>query len=261
MAIKESTPDLSIDGKVALVTGGGTGIGKGIALEFARAGANVAVSGRRIEPLNEVVQEILAMGRKAIAVPADVSKKTDVDNLVEKVSLDLGKIDILVNNAANGGSGPSLLDSDEGRWDEIIDTNLKSVYLCCHAVADTMIKRGSGNILNISSIASHRTFGGSRIYGIAKAGVNHLTRGLALDMAPHNVRVNCISPGTVQTEMLAVDVGDTPEGWAQLGKQIPLGRVGQPIDMATTALFLVSDAANYITAQNITVDAGISEKI
>ena len=170
-------------------------------------------------------------------MPTDVSKKSEVDQLVTTVNQTLGKIDILVNNAANGGSGPSLLDSDEQRWDEIIDTNLKSVYLCCHAVGPTMIERGSGSILNISSIASLRASEGARIYGIAKAGMNFLTRGLAVDLAPHNIRVNCIAPGAVQTDMLAADVGDTPESWEQLGNFIPLGRVGQPIDIAATALF------------------------
>ena len=261
MAIKETVTSLSLGGRTALVTGGGTGIGKSIALEFAKAGANVAVSGRRPAPLMEVVKEIKDLGREAIAVPTDVSQKTEVEALISQVNNELGEIDILVNNAANGGSGPSLLDSDEDRWDEIIDTNLKSVYLCCHAVGQTMIKRGTGNIINISSIASLRASEGARIYGIAKAGMNFLTRGLAMDMAPHNVRVNCIAPGAVQTDMLAADVGDKPENWEQLGGFIPLGRVGQPIDIAATALFLASDAANYVTAQIITVDAGLTEKM
>ena len=152
MAIKETVTSLSLGGRTALVTGGGTGIGKSIALEFAKAGANVAVSGRRPAPLMEVVKEIKDLGREAIAVPTDVSQKTEVGALISQVNNELGEIDILVNNAANGGSGPSLLDSDEDRWDEIIDTNLKSVYLCCHAVGQTMIKRGTGNIINISSI-------------------------------------------------------------------------------------------------------------
>ena len=261
MAIEESKASLSLAGKVALVTGGGTGIGRSIALEFARQGANIAVSGRRPEPIKKVAEEIKETGRDSIAVPTDVSKKSEVDQLVTTVNQTLGKIDILVNNAANGGSGPSLLDSDEQRWDEIIDTNLKSVYLCCHAVGPTMIERGSGSILNISSIASLRASEGARIYGIAKAGMNFLTRGLAVDLAPHNIRVNCIAPGAVQTDMLAADVGDTPESWEQLGNFIPLGRVGQPIDIAATALFLVSDASNYVTSQIITVDAGLTEKM
>ena len=166
MAIKETLTSLSLEGKTALVTGGGTGIGKSIALEFAKAGANLAVSGRRPAPLIDVVKEIKDLGREAIAVPTDVAQKTEVEALISQVNNELGGIDILVNNAANGGSGPSLLDSDEDRWDEIIDTNLKSVYLCCHAVGQTMINRGSGNIINISSIASLRASEGARILSL-----------------------------------------------------------------------------------------------
>ena len=154
MTVEESTPSLALQGKVALVTGGGTGIGKGIALEFARAGADVAISGRRIGPLEDVAEEITDLGQRALPISADISNKTDVDNLVDTVNRDLGQIDILVNNAATGGQGPGLLGSDEDRWDEVIDINLKGVYLCCHAVAPGMIERGSGNIINISSIAS-----------------------------------------------------------------------------------------------------------
>ena len=199
------------------------------------------------------------MGGKALAVQADVSNKVEVDNMMQTVARELGEIDILVNNAASGGQGPSMLDSDEERWDFVIDTNLKGVYLCCHAIAPTMIKRASGNIINISSIASTAHWRGARLYGIAKAGVNFLSRGLAQDLAPHNVRVNCIAPGTIQTDMLAVDVGDTPEGWARLGNLIPLGRVGQAVDIAAVALFLASDSANYVTGQTIAVDAGLGD--
>lgn len=259
MTVEESTPSLSLQGKVALVTGGGTGIGKGIALEFARAGADVAISGRRIGPLEDVAEEITDFGQRALPISADISNKTDVDNLVDTVNRDLGQIDILVNNAATGGQGPGLLGSDEDRWDEVIDINLKGVYLCCHAVAPGMIERGSGNIINISSIASFYNSRGARLYGIAKAGVNFMTTGLAQDLAPHNIRVNCIAPGTIQTDMLAIDVGDKPENWEAVGKFVPLGRVGQPVDIATVALFLASGAANYVTSQIISVDAGLTD--
>ena len=251
-----SRTDLSLAGKVAVVTGGGTGIGKAIALEFAKAGANVAVAGRRTEVLEETSAEIQALGRRSISVPTDVSQKTAVDNLAARVESELGDVDILVNNAANGGSGPSLLDSDETRWDEIVDTNLKSVYLCCRAMGPGMIERGRGNIINISSVASLQPEGGCRIYGIAKIGVNFLTRGLAQDMAAHGVRVNCIAPGTVRTDMLTVDVGEAEENWERLAKYVPLRRVADPIDIGTVALFLASDASNYVTGQTLTVDGG-----
>jgi NAD(P)-dependent dehydrogenase (short-subunit alcohol dehydrogenase family) len=257
MSIPLSVESLSLAGKVAIVTGGGTGIGRGIALAFARAGADVAVTGRRTGPLDATAKEIEGIGRRALAISTDVSVKNDVDNMIERTNAELGDIDILVNNAANGGSGPSMLDSNEARWDQIIDTNLKSVYLCCHAVGQGMIARGRGNIINISSIAGIDP-GGCRIYGVAKAAVNFLTRGLSIDMAPHGVRVNCIAPGAVRTDMLTHDVGTEEENWDQLATYIPLQRVGQPIDMASVALFLASDAANYITGQTIAVDAGLT---
>jgi len=255
VTIPESIESLSLAGKVAIVTGGGTGIGRAIALAFAKAGADVAVSGRRTGPLESTAEEIEALGRRALAISTDVTRKSEVDSLIQRTTAELGEIDILVNNAANGGSGPSLLGSDEDRWDEIIDTNLKSVYLSCHAVGQGMIARGRGNIINVSSIDGINP-SGARIYGIAKAGLNFLTRGLALDMGPYGVRVNCIAPGAVRTDMLTHDVGTDESSWDAVAKMFPLQRVGQPIDLGTVALFLASDAANYITGQTIAVDGG-----
>jgi len=251
-------PSLSLEGKVAVVTGGGSGIGRGIALKFAGAGADVVVAGRRLAVLEEVAQEIKTMGRRSLAIQTDVSKKADVDNLAQKTIKEFGAIDILVNNAAHGGHGPSLLDSDEDRWDEIIDTNLKSVYLCCHTIAKGMIERKKGSIINISSVDGVRPAGSCRIYGIAKAGVIFLTRGLSYDLGPHNVRVNAIAPGAIDTDMLLKDFDGDPEKMRQAGADIPLGRVGQPVDIGTVAQFLASDAANYVTGQTLAVDAGIT---
>ena len=256
MTIEASTASLSLDGKTAVVTGGGTGIGKGIALEFAKAGAAVAIAGRRPGVLDETASEIRALGHRVLAVPTDVTKREEVERLVASAVEAFGSIDILVNNAAHGGSGPSMADSDETRWDEIIDTNLKSAYLCCRAVVPGMIERKTGSIINISSVAATRPEG-CRIYGIAKAGVDFMTRGLAQDLAPHNVRVNCIAPGAVRTDMLTVDMGEDEENWEKLASYIPLGRVGVPADIGTVALFLASPAAHYISAQIISVDGAL----
>ena len=257
MSSPAATTSFSVDGDVAVVTGGGTGIGRAIALEFAKAGVDIAICGRRLDVLEATAKEIEALGRRALAVPADVSRKSDIEHLFERVRDELGDVDILVNNAANGGPGPSLLDSDEERWDEIIDTNLKSVYLCCRAVGQSMMERKRGNIINISSIDGIMPSGSCRIYGISKAAMNFLTRGLALDMAPHNVRVNGIAPGATRTDLLAADVGTDEESWDALAQLIPLRRVARPLDIATAAVFLASDAGNYVVGQTLVVDAGL----
>ena len=183
-----------------------------------------------------------------------------MEELVNRVLGEFGHIDVLVNNAAHGGHGPSILNSDEARWDEIIDTNLKGVFLCCHGVAQGMIERSQGSIINISSIDGIRPpVAEFLIYGTGKAAVNFMTRGLALELAEHNIRVNAIAPGAVKTDAMIKDVGADPETWAALDSIIPLGRVGQPVDIGAVALFLASDASNYMTGQVLVVDAGIAD--
>jgi len=255
MSMSTSVPSLSLEGEVAIITGGGTGIGRSIALEFAKAGANVVVGSRRLAPLEEVAQEIKDLGKHCLVVQTDVTRKTDVDNLLQRATNEFGYIDILVNNAAHSGSGPSLLDSDEDHWDKIIDTNLKSVYLCCKTVARGMIERKKGNIINISSIDGLRPAGSCRIYGIAKAAVIFLTRGLAWDLAPYNIRVNSIAPGEIETDMIS-EIWKDPERLKEVESRILLGQIGKPVDIGSVAVFLASDASNYITAQTIVVDGG-----
>ncbi len=255
MSIAQSVPNLSLKGKVAIVTGGGSGIGRSIAEEFAKAGADVVVAGRRLAPLEEMVKEIEALGRRSLAIPTDVTKKADVDNIVKKTMDEFGGIDILVNNAARTGAGPSLLDSDEARWDLMMNTNLKSVYFFCRAVGTIMRERKKGNIINMASIDGVTPAGSCRIYGICKAAVIFLTAGLSMDLTPYNVRVNSISPGFIKTDMIA-NVWTNPQSLKELEGSVRLRRIGLPIDIATVALFLASDASNYITGQNIIVTGG-----
>jgi len=248
------SPNLSLEGQVAIVTGGGTGIGRGIALEFAKAGADVVVASRKLANLEKVAEEVRALGRRSLAVQTDISRKTDVDNLVQKVMGEFGAIDILVNNAAVLGKF-SLLEAPEDEWDRVIDTNLKGYYLCCQAVGKRMVERKRGNIINIASTAA---FEGGGSYNISKAGVVNFTRGIARELGRYNIRVNAIAPGWVITDMAKYIMREDPERLRREAEAtIPLGRMAEPSDIASVALFLASDASSLITGQTIVVDGGL----
>ena len=246
------TPNLSLEGQVAIVTGGGTGIGRGIALEFAKAGADVVVASRRLSVLEKVGEEVTALGKRSLAVQTDISRKTDVDNLVQRVMDEFGVIDILVNNAGVGDE-LTLLETPEDEWDRVLDTNLKGYYLCCRAVGKGMVERKKGNIINI---ASESAFRGNSSYNISKAGVVNLTKGLARELASYNIRVNAIAPGLVRTDMMTEWARSDPEHFKQDEAGIPLGRIAEPGEIASVALFLASEASSYITGTTIVVDGG-----
>ncbi|MFC2022040.1 SDR family NAD(P)-dependent oxidoreductase [Chloroflexota bacterium] len=248
----------SLAGKVAIVTGGGTGIGRGIALEFAKAGADVVVSSRRLAVLEEVAEEIRASGKRSLAVQTDISRKSDVDSMVERVVDEFGGIDILVNNAAALTARESLLNLREEDWDKVIDTNLKGCYFCCQAVGKRMVEGKKGNIINVVSFAGMQARTMQRgAYGISKAGVVMLTRVLALELASSNVRVNAIAPSSVRTELTRSSWSDPEsESFKQYLAQVPMGRIAEVNDITGVALFLASDASSYITGQAIVVDGG-----
>ena len=271
-----SIPSLSLEGKVALVTGAKRGIGRAIALAFAEAGADVAVCDYVIEDgeLEAVAEEIQRLGRRSLAVQTDVSRKAEVDNLVQRVVAELGAIDILVNNAGISGLG-DLSATQEEAWDRVIDVNLKGCYLCSQAVGQGMVERKKGNIINIASVEGLR--GGvvvrafmslaqvpqptgpilsPRPYNISKAGLIMLTRVLARQLGGYGIRVNAIAPGGIRTEMIRF-LWDDPERLKQLEAQVPLGRIGEPEDMAGVALFLASEASSYVTGQTIVADGGL----
>jgi NAD(P)-dependent dehydrogenase (short-subunit alcohol dehydrogenase family) len=268
MSMPFSVPRFYLQGKVAIITGGGTGMGRAMALEFAKAGADVVVASRTLANLDKVAEEVRALGRRSLAVRTDVSQKADVDNMVARTMDEFGKIDILVNNAGLGsgvgedGRGlghrdpPWLIDIPEDNWDPIVAVNLKGVYLCCAAVGRVMVAQQRGSMINISSRAG--ASGAARPYSAAKAGVNRLTGGLGRELGPYNVRVNGIAPAYTRTELGAmqrpseVAAYDTPETLARY----PLGRIAEPIDIACAALFFASDAANGITGQVLNVDCG-----
>jgi len=262
-------PNLSLEGRVAVVTGaaGKRGIGRAIALLFAEAGADVAVCDINVEggdfDLTGVAEEIGALGRRSLAMQVDVTRKTEVDSFVRRVIDELGDIDILVNNAGISTHGGSVLVIEESDWHPVIDADLSSCYLCCQAVGKRMVERKTGNIINISSVMGVRQGpnvpGGSGPYGIAKAGVVMLTRGLAREMGPHNIRVNAIAPGAIVTDMFPRRTGQpwSDQRKQDMGAMCPLGRVGWPSDIASAALFLASEASSYVTGHTIIVDGGL----
>ena len=247
-------PSFSLEGKVAIVTGGGTGIGRGITLEFAKAGADVVVASRKLANLEKVAEEVTILGKRSLAIQTDISRKADVDNLVQRVMDEFGVIDILVNNAGVLAK-VNLLESTEDDWDYVIDTNLKGYYLCSQAVSKRMVERKRGNIINIASTAA---FEGCNSYCISKAGVVNLTRGLGRELGRYNVRVNAIAPGWVLTDMAKYIMREDPERLNREAEAtIPLGRMAEPGDIASVALFLASDASSLITGQTIVVDGGL----
>lgn len=246
-------PDFSIEGKVAIVTGGSKGIGRALARGFAASGASVAVAARTVADLEAVANEIKAEGGQALVAPTDVTKSAQVSNLVQKVMERFGRIDVLVNCAGGGLFVPTSELSEEA-WDDMVDYNLKSVYLCCRAVGEVMVKHRSGSIINFSSGAATAPTPALIHYCAAKAGVDQFTRVLAAEWGPHNVRVNAISPGLINTQH-NVDIMGTAM-LEQYAKMIPLGRVGEPEDIVGLAIFLASEASAFITGAIIPVSGG-----
>lgn len=245
---------MNLANKTAIVTGGSRGIGRAICIELAKHGANIVVnySGSEQKAL-EVVKEAEALGVKAIAFQANVANSEQVDALVKKTIDTFGTVDILVNNAGITRDN-LLMRMKEIEWDDVINTNLKGVFLCTKAVTRPMMKQRAGRIINISSIVGVAGNPGQANYVAAKAGVIGLTKTTAQELASRNILVNAIAPGFITTEMtdsLPDDIKDA------MLKQIPLAKLGEPNDIAQVVSFLASDAAKYITGQTIHVDGGL----
>jgi dehydrogenase/reductase SDR family member 4 len=248
----------SLKGKVALITGGSRGIGRAIALAFAEAGASLVVSSRNKRPpeLQKVAEEIQAKGGKALAIAAHVGKKEDVQNLVQKALKEFGRIDILVNNAGVNPVLSNLVDLEEEAFEKVIEVNLKGAFLMSKAVAKEMIKQGGGRIINISSISGLRARAdGTGAYCISKAAMNMMTQVMARELAPHNILVNAIAPGSIKTEFSRVD-WEHPERKAQRIREIELKRFGEPEEVVGPALLLASEASSFMTGEIIRVDGG-----
>jgi NAD(P)-dependent dehydrogenase (short-subunit alcohol dehydrogenase family) len=247
--------DLNLNGKVALVTGGAQGIGRAIALELAREGANIIIADINEKHFESAIKEIESLGRKAVTVLADVRKKTDAKRMVDIALETFSRLDILVNNAGLTRVVPSI-NLDENDWDLVVDTDLKGTFLCSQAAARVMVRQQHGCIVNISSMCGLRGWGERAAFGSAKAGVNNLTRILAAELGPEGIRVNCVAPGYVLTQALRelFEVGKLDKD--MLLKGIPLRKISTPEDVAYAVVFLASEKASFLTGHVIVIDGG-----
>lgn len=249
------TETIQLLGKIVIVTGSSSGIGARIAERFAEAGAYVVLNAKsNLSGMEDVLHRIRRSGGKAVAVQADVSDPKDVANLIEKTVNTFGRVDVLVNNA---GVQPlrALLDLDAEEWDFVVSTNLRSTFLCTQAAAKQMILQGSGGaVINISSIEAESPAPNHSHYGASKAGINNLTKSAALELGAHDIRVNAVSPGLIDTGELETA---WPEGVKRWKAAAPLSRLGHGLDVADACLFLASPAARWITGAILPVDGGV----
>lgn len=240
--------------KVALITGGGSGIGRATSLLFAREGAKVVVVDYVPEGGEETVRLITAGGGAAIFVRADVSKSAEVQQMIATTVNTYGRLDILFNNAGIEGPSAKIVNYPEAEWERVIAVDLTAVYLGMKYAIPQMLKQGGGVIISTASVAGMVGFPGSGAYGAAKAGVIQLTRTVALEYASKNIRVNCICPGVIRTPMAQRVMGDRPEEVTV--RMEPIGRLGTPEDIANAALFLASDESSFATGAPFIIDGG-----
>lgn len=244
---------IDLGGKNALVTGSGRGIGREIALKLARAGANVAISDIDIETARNTAKEIEELGRKSLALQADVSNVDGVSKMISQFIEEFGTIDILVNNA--GITRDSLImRMKESDWDAVLNVNLKSVFLCCKEVSRPMMKARYGRIINIASVVGLMGNAGQANYAASKAGMIGVTKTLARELAGRSINVNAVAPGFIQSAMTDKL---TDQDRLKFTDRIPMKKLGQPEDIANAVLFLVSPLSDYITGQVLTVDGGL----
>lgn len=241
----------SIKDKVAIVTGSGKGIGQAIAERYGREGAKVVVVDIVAENCQSVADGINAAGGTAIAVPTDIADESSVDALFEKTSAEFGPVEILVNNAGLISPMTHMLEADKAWWDRIIGVNLTGSFLCCLKASHIMAKNNGGCIINMSSGGATRAHRQFVAYDATKGGIEAMSRAMALDLGPYGIRVNILTPGSIDT------TGIDEEGRKMRGVNVPLGRIGEPDDMVGAAVFLASDDARYITGHSIVVDGGM----
>lgn len=254
----DTSTEHDLSAKVAIITGGGKGIGKAIALELAEAGATVVVASRTEAEIAAVAEEIRGAGGIALAVVTDLMVTEQIENLVEATIREFGRVDLLVNNAAESYMRP-LLDFGEEGWDRIFDTNCKGAFLLSRAVAKKMIGQGRGKIINITTVGAERGGVGLGVYHASKAALKMLTMCMAAEWAPYNINVNAVGPGLTRTEF-SRPIWDHPERAEEYLSAVPKGRVAEPDEIAGAVVFLASDASDFITGQSIYVDGGYLAK-
>ena len=252
---KSSLSKFQLTDKIALVTGASRGIGRAIAIGLAEAGCDVILASRKLPDLEAVAQEIAALGRKALPVPANIRYLEEINNLVSKAVNEFGRIDILVNNAGINPVFGSVFDIDEKAWDVIMGLNLKGFFFLSQAVGRIMKEKGGGNIINISSVSGLRPDMGMGVYCISKAGIIMLTQVLAQEWGQYNIRVNTIAPAIVKTRF-SEPIWSDPALLEKTKENIALGRIAEPEDIVGAALFLASEASSYMTGQTLVLDGG-----
>jgi NAD(P)-dependent dehydrogenase (short-subunit alcohol dehydrogenase family) len=247
--------DFRLDGRVALVTGGSRGIGRAVALGLAGAGADVIVAARKAQDLEPVADEVRSLGRRALAVPAHLGRRPEIDRLFGTALDAFGRLDILVNNAATNPVFGPLLEIEEDAWDRIMTLNVKGYLLAAQRAARAMTPLGRGAIVNVASTAGLRASPGLGAYSVSKAAVIMLTRVLGRELAPLGIRVNGVAPALIETRF-SETLWKNPENLAWYLRSTPLGRTGQPEEVAGAVVYLCSDAASYVTGQTLLVDGG-----
>ena len=250
---------MSLKGKVAIVTGGNSGIGKAIVLELANQGANIVIDYiSHPETTEELEQQIVALGDQAIGVQADVSQSSDLQRLIETAVAKFGRLDIMVNNAGIE-TRTSVLDTTEAQYDKVLNVNLKSAFFGTQLAAKQMIKQGGGGrIINITSVHEDWPMPGNTAYCLSKGGMRMLTRTAGVELAPHNILVVGVGPGAIATP-INLPTMTNPALLGKLDAAIPLGRMAKPEEIATVVAFLAGDGASYITATTIFADGGIMQ--
>lgn len=246
-----------LSGETALVTGGSRGIGYAIVAALAGAGANVVLAARHADDVEAAAAQLRESGAQVIGVGANVSKAEDIETLVEAAEAAFGRVDILVNNAATNLHFGPVLDADDGMWAKMVETNLLSAVRLCRRIVPGMRERRHGKIINIASIAGIQPGVGQGVYGALKAALIQLTRSLAQELGPDNIQVNAIAPGLIQTRFAQV-LHETPPIRKAIERATPLGRIGEPDEVAGAALYLASPSASFTTGAVLVIDGGMS---